>query len=159
MEFRLFYEGKLKGGQSKDKRHVHDLRLTFHQQLQVLWRTEPFSYYAEQVLTNPTAPKWISHLDIVGGFAFSSLIHSRAKLVAHLDIVLMRPSPPGSLFGHGGDIDNRVKTLLDALRLPKLLEIPSDWTQTKQEAPLHCLLEDDQLVTGLTNRNRQAIGK
>ena len=49
----------------------------------------------------------------------------------------------------GGDIDNRVKTLLDALRMPHdSSELPKD-PPALDEDPFFCLLEDDALVTEL----------
>jgi hypothetical protein len=48
----------------------------------------------------------------------------------------------------GGDIDNRVKLLIDALR------IPSDASEMKKRTgddpdpnPMYCLLQDDNLIT------------
>lgn len=50
---------------------------------------------------------------------------------------------------HGGDLDNQLKTLLDALRQPHATrELPTpDETPDEGEDPFFCLLEDDQLVT------------
>jgi hypothetical protein len=59
----------------------------------------------------------------------------------------MRPAPPGALFRDGGDIDNRLKTLVDTLRVPTEGEIPTSWTPGDDERPLHCLLKDDKLIT------------
>lgn len=50
----------------------------------------------------------------------------------------------------GGDIDNRLKTLLDALSVPKDGQVPSGEVWEPGEDPFHCLLEDDNLVTGLS---------
>jgi hypothetical protein len=51
---------------------------------------------------------------------------SQLRLVARLSIVMLRPEPPGSIITAGGDIDNRLKTLFDALRMPKVIsEIPN----------------------------------
>lgn len=50
----------------------------------------------------------------------------------------------------GADIDNRLKTLFDALRYPeKDQEVPSEWqpNAAEGEVPMFCLLEDHRLVT------------
>jgi len=70
-------------------------------------------------------------------------------MLARLSIKLLRPEAPGSLITQGGDIDNRIKTLLDALRLPIEAELPPGIAPTDFETPFFCLLESDTLVTRL----------
>ena len=47
-----------------------------------------------------------------------------------------------------GDIDNRLKTLFDALRMPQIGEKLGD--PQEGEDPFFCLLENDSLITKLT---------
>ncbi len=50
-----------------------------------------------------------------------------------------------------GDIDNRIKTLLDALQVPNLGDqVPKEWIPSEEENPLYCLMEDDRLINSLT---------
>jgi hypothetical protein len=50
----------------------------------------------------------------------------------------------------GGDIDNRLKTLLDALKIPDSSDALSRGvTLSGDETPFFCLLEDDNLITGI----------
>lgn len=45
--------------------------------------------------------------------------------------------------------DNRLKTLFDALRVPRNVnELPSGAEPKDSEVPFRCLLEDDSLITG-----------
>ena len=61
---------------------------------------------------------------------------------------MLRPEPPGSIITQGGDIDNRLKTLFDALKVPKeSLAIPPEDKPKDVETPFFCLLEDDNLIT------------
>lgn len=47
----------------------------------------------------------------------------------------------------GGDIDNRLKTLFDALRYPHIPnELPVGAAPAADQDPFFCLLEDDQLI-------------
>jgi len=71
-------------------------------------------------------------------------------LVCSLDILFLRPEKPGSILGSAGDIDKRIKTLIDALR------IPADGSEMKRHEgddpdpnPMYCLLQDDALITTL----------
>jgi|SRR5438552_6206595 len=54
----------------------------------------------------------------------------------------------GTLGGNSRDIDNRIKVLFDALRLPTIDEI-RDFRREQHEVPFLCLLEDDSLITEL----------
>lgn len=59
--------------------------------------------------------------------------------------------PGVPLIHSGGDIDNRLKVLLDALRIPaECSEIPDGTKKEADEDPyFFCLLEDDVLITDL----------
>jgi hypothetical protein len=49
-----------------------------------------------------------------------------------------------------GDLDNRLKTLIDTLRKPhNANELVGNEMPPVDEDPFYCLLEDDDLVTGL----------
>ncbi len=64
--------------------------------------------------------------------------------------MLLRPEPPGSIITQSGDMDNRLKTLLDSLKMPKEANsIPIGDTPKTDEKPFFCLLEDDNLITAL----------
>ena len=68
-------------------------------------------------------------------------------MIAELDVLLLSQEEPGKILTHGGDIDNRLKTLFDALPMPKdASEIPPGDKPGANEAPFYCLLEDDALV-------------
>ena len=49
-----------------------------------------------------------------------------------------------------GDIDNRCKTLLDALAIPCDKQIPDGATLGQGQEPFYCLFEDDRLITHLS---------
>jgi hypothetical protein len=85
----------------------------------------------------------------LGEFWFVPLVSQTAGLVAELDILFVRPQLPGAVVSSGGDLDNRIKTLLDALRVPRAGEIAATDRPGESEDPFYCLLEDDILVTRL----------
>jgi hypothetical protein len=68
-----------------------------------------------------------------------------------LDFLFLRKEPAGYIIDReSGDLDNRLKVLFDALRMPKEQEIPDkDWPFVN-EIPFFCLLEDDALITGFS---------
>jgi hypothetical protein len=81
----------------------------------------------------------------VGGRNFFPIVRESMALVCGLKILFLRKEEPGSLVLQGGDLDNRIKTLFDALRVPAPDEIRPD---TDLPDPLYCLLENDSLITG-----------
>ena len=141
VRFTLIYEGSLPS--NGNPRQKHGIRCELHSQLKKLWTNEPLSN-----IEKPEVAGRQSNLfgDLVNGFDFVSLVHSRVKLRAELDLLMLRPGPPGQLVS-AGDIDNRLKTLFDALRMPSAGELPNIWTPSAEERPLYCLLEDDRLIT------------
>lgn len=87
----------------------------------------------------------------VSPFHFAPLVNTPWRMAASLDILFLRQEPAGHLITQGGDLDNRMKTLLDALRMPlNKSELPDDDTPLQGEDPFYCLLEDDALVTGIS---------
>ncbi len=146
MEFRLTYSGPLKSAAGiKEK---HQLRYAFHNQFKVLWNQLPLNERSE-LLENP--PKRKGDICIVrelDGFNFAPLVCERLHLICELNILLLRPEAPGSVITQGGDIDNRLKTLFDSLRMPRHKnELPKSLSPSDVDDPLYCLLEDDNLIT------------
>lgn len=150
MEFTLYYRGNLKSnGGAEDK---HRLRRMFHSQLKELWQQKPLCEYTSALLRLPDSvdPMYenVSVIRAIAGFNFAPLVSERIHLVAELDILLLRPEPPGAIVTQCGDIDNRIKTLLDALKVPtEPNALPKNTAPKADENPFFCLLEDDNLIT------------
>jgi hypothetical protein len=77
-------------------------------------------------------------------------------LLCALDILFLRPDRPGDLIW-GGDIDNRLKTLFDAMRIPVANEDYVNRTPASDEQPMFCLLEDDKLITKIAVETDQLL--
>jgi hypothetical protein len=89
----------------------------------------------------------------IGAFRFVPLVCEAFATCCRLDIVYLRPQPHGPLINQYGDIDNRIKTLFDAFRLPQPgpeIEELTHETVGQDEDPFFCLLEDDSLITGFS---------
>lgn len=154
--------------------HKHAIRREFHKQLKYLWRIDPFlSKYRidpanpnigenPQPAANSMFGMWASEesrekplVDIVSGrherfgYRFVPLVTRYFRLLCSLHILFLRHDIPGSVI-QAGDIDNRIKTLIDALRLPKERNelVGTDTTPSEGEDPFFCLLEDDNQVSG-----------
>lgn len=149
MEFRLTYAGSLASDNNgrQRARHKHAIRKYFHPQLKRLWETHP-AIAGHDTMANEW-PKFERD-----GFKYRPLVIKEWFLYCKLDIVMLRDGPPGNVFG---DIDNRLKTLFDGLRLTdSSAELPDDEitgakvTPAPDEEPFYVLLEDDRLVTNVT---------
>lgn len=144
MQFTLTYRGLLKSRARPTEKH--SLRKYFHKQLKLLWKTYPLSEYSDWL--KPLDEKnGISVLRPKHGFTFAPLVCHSMHAVAELDIKLLWPHSPGSIITGGGDIDNRLKTLFDALKVPsEPTALPNGSAPDADEQPLFCLLEDDSLI-------------
>jgi hypothetical protein len=80
------------------------------------------------------------------GFRFLPLITERIGTACSLDILFLRRDDPGKIIQSGGDIDNRIKVLFDALRIPRVCDEVAGFSPDADENPLYCLLEDDTLI-------------
>jgi hypothetical protein len=154
MRLTLHYRGPLPAnGGPKDK---HAIRQVFHQQLQTLWRQPPLSRHEDFLRPAPSNRDY-SLLRPRGQFVFVPLVAAVMFAMAELEIVLLRPELPGQLITQGGDIDNRLKTLFDALAMPPDGQIPSGVAPGADESPFFCLLESDALVTSVSVRTEQLL--
>ena len=145
MEFRLIYDGPLKTNAGIRDKHI--LRKAFHEQLRILWAQPPLIDFIDY-LNAPSTNRNESIIIGVDDYRFVPLVCQKLHLICELEITLLRPEPPGAVITQGGDIDNRLKTLFDSLRMPKNInEIPTLPLDEKQTDPIYCLLEDDNLIT------------
>jgi hypothetical protein len=155
VRFVLHYRGALRANGGPG--HKHELRQHFHHQLKKLWSQNPLSE-APLWLSNPKDPNEYNFIRPLGAFTFAPLVTAEVDAVAELQLTLLRPEPPGGLITQGGDIDNRLKTLFDALSMPAHLNaLPPNVVQKANEEPLFCLLEDDNLVTSVAVRTEQLL--
>lgn len=172
MEFRLFYEGPLRStqrppeGMQKDPRsnHKHDIRRVFNAQLRRLWEITPA---LKEGRTTGPEPITIRESNVVRsaealsvryalfGFKFVPLVTEELNLVCGLEVLFLRRDRPGKLWK--GDIDNRVKTLLDALAIPMANDNYEGRLPAGDERPLYCVLEKDGLVTKLSVETDQLL--
>lgn len=161
-------------GRAKEK---HKLRKYFHPQLRELWDKDPvlklqadswFLIYttpsnmrgypgpgvrqATPVMPNtPGAKKYLDHIADchirMDGNRFIPLVSKDGGFYCALDILFLRRDGPGNFIGKGGDIDNRIKVLLDGLRMPEDEKELGGCKIEADEDPFYCLLEDDKLIS------------
>lgn len=157
MEFRLTYEGRLFGASGNNKRakHKHEIRKVFHKQLRRIFELHPaYEYYrlpeegpeAEILNVKKRFDNMIEQFERCG-YQFFPLATRNLSLLCSINILFLRPDVPGGAI-RSGDIDNRMKTIFDALRIPATKEELGGYDiPGKEEKPFFCLLEDDSLIS------------
>jgi hypothetical protein len=88
---------------------------------------------------NQIADKWQRF-----GYRFVPLITEAVR--CSIDVLFLRPEEPGFLM-RGGDLDARLKTLFDALRLPSNRGETGGENPHEDEDPFFCVVEDDKLIS------------
>jgi hypothetical protein len=149
MEFRLLFEGQVKPRQRATLADIHDIRKQLHPQIKKLWEHPPLDE-CRKMLRLPTSNGDYAVCEERGSKIYAPLVTKRTDLLGELDIIFLRQQAKGQLISEGGDIDNRLKTLLDALRVPSLAEVQTLGATTAiDDDPLYCLFQDDSLITRL----------
>lgn len=183
MKFTLTYDGALPSSGNKPKNDAKwAIRRHFHPQLVDLWAHHPALANVEQNRHFPKdggaslhqvhhlhpgpirvpkgtvrPPKEI--LDLCEsiekhGSQFRPLVRESYALHCGLRVLFLRKEHPGKVY-QGGDIDGRIKTLLDALTMPQHKEqVLSDPAAPN---PIYCLLEEDALVSGLNVESERLL--
>ncbi|MGJ0505647.1 MAG: hypothetical protein ACR652_00645 [Methylocystis sp.] len=172
MRFYLVYHGRLPASGNKPKpEYVRDIRDQFSKQLKFLWendaslkrlrQTAVVKKKPHEYLDGPDSPFATERdfnaypieeheVDLCeplqqNGRTYIPLVRSSLDLNCHLDIHFLRQEDPGCLVLKGGDLDNRIKTLFDALRKP---DRDVDAVYPQENETTYCLLESDTLVSG-----------
>jgi hypothetical protein len=178
LRFRLFYSGPLLASQGGERagqperrpEHKHALRKEFHKQLKGLWEADRFlretrfpkyrrDYDTQRLIgeasgwnsrTEETVSmsEWVADKYRENGYRFVPLVRGEFALSCKLDVLFLRIGDGHSVFT-AGDVDNRIKTLIDALCKPLSgSSLRGNETPGEGEDPFYCLLEDDKLITG-----------
>jgi hypothetical protein len=148
VKFRLLYEGELAPRQRVSVGDLHSIRMQLHSQIKALWQYRPLSDYTGWLREKPERPGDYAIWERSNDVLFSPLISRKNHLMCELDITLLRQQASGQVLDEGGEIDNRLKTLFEALQKPSTEEAQTAATTKRaDDDPIHCLLQDDALVT------------
>lgn len=188
MKFTLTYNGSLPSSGNKPKNKAKsDIRQVFHPQLKELWDSNPAlldlgsirffpkngaglvyeNHHDFPQLTLPPNPLEVQNGNILDlckpfdkhGVWCQPLVRNSFALHCGLKILFLRKEKPGKIY-QGGDLDGRLKTLIDALSMPQHREqVTFDNMPATATEPLHCLVEDDALISGLNIASERLYGR
>jgi hypothetical protein len=167
----MHYEGQLLAARGDprdgqvDRRasHKHAIRQAFHGQLKHLWQTRrwlseatmPWSMFDVQ-RGDPTREgdyyedkkplaEGLAKLHRVGDFGFVPLVCEQFKVLCGVKLLLLRRDTPGGILD-ARDLDNRLKIIFDALRMPRAL---NEFSVEGTPDPMFVLLQDDSLISSV----------
>jgi hypothetical protein len=169
MRFRLLYSGDLKAHNELRPKgpHKHEIRTAISPQLQRLWETKTgLRRYASVIGARARGKRGemypegelygeenrlagIQHLADLNKrltTRFIPLVIADFCLRCRIDVLLLRPEDTRQHILQSGDLDNRVKTLFDALRIPRTKD-----NEVVDDGGTHfVLLEDDSLISEIS---------
>jgi len=155
VEFTLVYEGELFAYKEDRAAHKHAIRRQFHPQLKQVWEsklphwissTRPSRMIRRIDAGSPILQQVASRFAICG-YRFVPLVLEELVLACKLDILFLRREIGLGRIVQGGDLDNRLKTLFDGLRVPHDGKEIGGSAPLEGEDPFFCLLQDDSLIT------------
>jgi len=185
MEFRLLYSGQLLGASKTDTRAEmkHAIRREFHPQLRRLWDTHHglqnmaftngVNHWNKHPYTVPEYQQGASEnekrklfvqvgLGLLSqqwervGYKFIPLVIPDLYLRCAIEILFLRPEEERYVV-QSGDLDAKVKTIFDALRLPDNLAETGGIGPQDNETPFYCLLSDDKLISEIRVTTEQLL--
>lgn len=160
MEFRLLYQGELLPSANANPRpkEKHAIRGKLHPQLRRQWYLHSSLRQYAASLANPgsiitpddervsTGLELLGKQNAICGYNFVPMVTERHFVRCSLDILLLRPEEKKFIFTQG-DIDGQVKTIFDALQVPKTPQQCGNRGPEEGETPFFCLLENDRLIS------------
>jgi hypothetical protein len=175
VHFCITYDGELKSaGSATRSAEKWTIRRQIHSQLAELWEVHPVLLgQATMLYPVPETIRGLTGMDRTeaakklhrevlrtsiqtGGHNCIPLVRRSLFLTCSLNILFLRKEGPGALVASGGDLDNRIKTLFDGLRMPTLEEGRAEKADLD---PLFCLLEDDALITDVVIRTDRLLSR
>ncbi len=156
--------------------HKHEIRKQIHSQLVNLWANHPV-LSGVKICTNCGVnhalnviedngplhvalsltdyilrhPATVEAKDRLGNanYAFCPIVSSALGLQCAVDILLLREDAVAGVY-KSGDLDNRIKTLIDGLTMPRTSDqIPANSIPGAGETPFYTLLADDNIISSL----------
>jgi len=159
LEFHLVYQGLLpSSGNKSHTKDKHLIRRYLHRQLANVWeKKHPLKARSgvPEELKDNYVPKQIHQrvvwsggetdreelIEVVNGKRYLPIVSENLALSCKLNILLLSM---GSNVMELGDLDGRVKTIVDALKVPR----GNDHCEGDED-PLYCLVENDSLISDL----------
>ncbi|CAN5289643.1 hypothetical protein BH10PSE9_BH10PSE9_03330 [soil metagenome] len=154
MRITLTHRGNIPGNK-RPAAKIDAIRQGFHAQLNKLWGRDQIAFLKEW-LDSGFAAGAPDYRRVVGGRTYLPIVSEKIEARANLTVTLMSGLDARRPAFTNGDVDNRVKSLIDALAAPIQ---PSRIPRTAPSRDTICLLSDDSLVAELTVRTAALLSE
>jgi hypothetical protein len=145
VNFRLVLRGQLPPNRRGTVDVKHRIRCELHPQLRTLWKQHGLLRQAWKPKDDGSVPvETVADNYARCGFRFVPLV--RRGMACSLKVLILRRDEPHKVFSGSGDLDGRVKTLMDGLRIPQQCSEIDGQVPQEGEDPFFCLLEDDRHI-------------
>jgi hypothetical protein len=185
MKFTLIYDGDLSSSGNKTKPvEASKIRNILHAQLADLWdshvvfrqlartarTTMRGAFFGSGKFDPPGLPdynepipplkdgqeNYCAPICVQNVGSFIPIVRRSLYLACAVDILFLRHEEPFELMKNGGDIDGRLQTLFDALRMP---DPKHNYVGDPPAAdPLYVVLEDDALISDVSIKTGRLLG-
>lgn len=170
LEFTLRYRGLLPSASQSDPRTKikQHIRRKLNIQLAELWHMQLTLVRFRDKLAKLEFPPNRKELRLgryhslkkVGDFWWLPLVSRESYCTCEVSVVFLRHGYPGEVITPSGDLDNRLKTLFDGLRMPQNeAELAGDAPRASGSPLMFCLLEDDGLITKVSIEAKRLLGR
>jgi len=149
MQFRLVFRGHLPSERRASVAVKHQIRRELHPQLKALWQQHPalktaFDPNLSHLNNGVSRVEQLANDYSRCGFRFVPLVKEK-DFACSLDILLLFRQEPFRAFNRG-DLDNRVKTLVDGLRMPDQCSEVEGQSPQNDENPFFVLMDNDRAI-------------
>ncbi len=144
--FTLYYRGELKS--NGNAAHKHSIRTCFHEQLERRFDIDALL----QKFPSPPLQDFCHHYGIERE---SQVWFAHVDSPAELDVYMLSAGATGDLVSGGGDIDNRLKTLFDALQVPDVNQIRA--VNASLPDVFQCAIANDKLISQIRVRSSRLL--
>lgn len=145
MKFTLFYSGTIRSSNKKNVNHINEIRCGLSPQIRLLYDYEPLSGLEAKCEPGEYPEQSIRTFLNVRNRSYSCLVNRGFGLACIIHFTFFESSGSLSVASDIGDLDNKVKTLIDALRVPAESEVDVVRDSFIGHT-VHCLLMDDSYI-------------
>ena len=124
------------------------MRRSFHHQLAKVRKSDPFNVLDREFFTNSART--------IREQRFAPLYGKHVKVQIMLDLVLLTGTPERKSALSSGDLDNRLKRIIDALRMPS--QADEVYEDPISPDTCYCLMDDDSGVSSVSAKLGPFLG-
>lgn len=156
MNFTLFYSGRIRSSNKRNVKHINDIRCKLSPQIRQLYDCNPLKSIDAKCEPGSHTAQDVRTYTKIAGRDYSSLVNKGLGLACQINVIFYEATGTISVANDIGDVDNKAKTLIDALKLPSNDEVDK-LSDELMQSTVHCLLMDDAFLWGVDLKRRRLL--